>query len=210
MAYAYIEQPWSGRRLTGLFGAIAVNVGFIVGISSGLSFQVPIVDPPRIIADIIDTVVDKPPEVIPQPLVPDPPPPIHVEKPEVVIEFPPELTDTPMVAVTVDPAPMHQAPAPIAHTQLQADPRHPLAQPIYPPTAIRRNQQGVVTLLIYVLPDGRVGDLRIKRSSGFPLLDEAAVAAAREGWRFRPATQGGAPVAAWGQYAVTFQLTGQD
>jgi hypothetical protein len=30
--------------------------------------------------------------------------------------------------------------------------------------------------------------------------------AALGGWRFKPATQDGTPIAAWGRYAVTFSL----
>ncbi len=62
-------------------------------------------------------------------------------------------------------------------------------------------------LLIYVLPNGLVADVKIERSSGFPLLDNAAVRKARAAWSFLPATSGsGQAIAAWGTYDVRFEL----
>ena len=89
-------------------------------------------------------------------------------------------------------------------TQLQV--AKTLTPPMYPPASIRRNEQGTVRLLLYVLPNGRVSQVKIDRSSGFPLLDKAAATAAMRDWTFKPATQGGTPIAAWGTYAVTFTL----
>jgi protein TonB len=47
----------------------------------------------------------------------------------------------------------------------------------YPRTAIRRNWSGTVEVVFWVEPDGRVYDVRMKRSSGRSVLDEAALAA---------------------------------
>jgi protein TonB len=46
-----------------------------------------------------------------------------------------------------------------------------------------------VELLIGLLSDGSVRTVEIGRSSGYPRLDEAAMAAART-WRFNPRTGG--------------------
>ena len=207
MAHAYAEQPWSGGRLVGLLGAIAVNVALIAAISGGLRFNVEdVVLPPKI--TLVPVVSEPEPEPLPVP-VPQPviePMPQEVFQPPVLDEIVLAPAEVPvMIPTAADPLPPQPTAPPVA-TQLQADPRYPLAQPIYPPWSIRRGEQGVVTLLIYVKPDGRVGDVRIKRSSGFLKLDEAAVMAARKDWRFQPATQGGAAVAAWGVYAVSFEL----
>lgn len=92
-------------------------------------------------------------------------------------------------------------------TAPRVDPRYPLTQPEYPPSSIRQGEVGTVTLLIYVLPNGRVADAKVSRSSGFTRLDAAAVREAKRSWRFVPATSDGTPVADWGTYAVTFRLT---
>jgi bla regulator protein BlaR1 len=70
------------------------------------------------------------------------------------------------------------------------------AKPNYPRESLRNEHTGTVTLNFKISADGKVEDSNINKSSGHPLLDEAA----REGiskCQFRPATQGGKPVPAW-------------
>ena len=59
-------------------------------------------------------------------------------------------------------------------------------KPKYPSAARRAGQQGTVTLSFTVGTSGNVTSVRIAKSSGHPLLDNAALAAIRR-WRFRPA-----------------------
>ncbi len=75
--------------------------------------------------------------------------------------------------------------------------------PAYPPAAARRHQMGTVGLWLYVAADGFVDRVKVIKSSGYPLLDQAAVARLRT-WHFTPATQGGAPVSSIYKIAVTF------
>ena len=65
--------------------------------------------------------------------------------------------------------------------------------PIYPIEATRRGQQGTVTLLIHVSPLGVSLGAGVLQSSGYPLLDRAALDAITT-WRFRPAVRNGTPV----------------
>lgn len=92
-------------------------------------------------------------------------------------------------------------------TAVAMDPRHPLTQPPYPPGSIRDNEQGNADVEVYVLPNGRVGEARIVRSTGFERLDRAALEEARRYWRFTPATRDGTPVAQWHRLRVVFKLT---
>ena len=66
-------------------------------------------------------------------------------------------------------------------------------EPIYPPGAERAGQQGVVKLRVTVAVDGTVAALRLEKSSGFPLLDNSALATVRY-WRFTPGRRGGSSV----------------
>ncbi|HEX4350983.1 MAG TPA: TonB family protein [Verrucomicrobiae bacterium] len=59
-------------------------------------------------------------------------------------------------------------------------------EPVYPEQARRRHQEGLVLLAVTVTAQGRTGRVEIKKSSGFPLLDNAAVQAVRD-WEFQPA-----------------------
>lgn len=65
--------------------------------------------------------------------------------------------------------------------------------PAYPSRA--RGAQGTVRLRVAVGADGSVEGIAVAASSGNALLDEAALAAVRA-WRFAPAREGGAAVAA--------------
>lgn len=78
-------------------------------------------------------------------------------------------------------------------------------KPEYPAEAKRARQQGVVLLLVDVTAEGRVSDLRLSRSSGFPTLDQAAMAAVRH-WTFEPALAMGLPVPSRPEVPVRFSL----
>jgi protein TonB len=76
------------------------------------------------------------------------------------------------------------------------DPERACAKPVYPTMSRRLNEAGVVTLLMLIDVNGRVVDARVKSSSGYPRLDQAA----REtviSCHFKPATVDGRPNAAW-------------
>jgi TonB family protein len=68
--------------------------------------------------------------------------------------------------------------------------------PIYPRAAARRGEQGVTGVLIHLAQNGRVDDVKLERSSGYPLLDKAALDAFRR-WRFAPLAPGTAPRGRW-------------
>src|SRR5690606_39339980 len=82
------------------------------------------------------------------------------------------------------------------------DSRRVLSQPQYPPQMIREGAEGTVLLSIYILADGRVGEVQLDRSSGHTKLDESAMREARR-WRFVPGTSDGRPMAMWKQVPVT-------
>jgi protein TonB len=78
-------------------------------------------------------------------------------------------------------------------------------KPGYPPEARRAGQQGVVILAVQVTVGGRPANVEVSRSSGFPLLDAAALQAVRR-WTFEPARTLGIPVAARVEIPVRFDL----
>lgn len=78
-------------------------------------------------------------------------------------------------------------------------------EPVYPRASRRLHQEGRVLLSVHVLQTGAVGDIQLKRSSGFPLLDDAALTAVRA-WRFVPAKRAGEPVAYWYVLPIDFSL----
>jgi TonB family protein len=78
--------------------------------------------------------------------------------------------------------------------------------PPYPREAKRLKQEGRVLLEAVVDPRGRIVRLRIKESSGFDLLDEAAEKAVTR-WRFRPARLAGVPIESVVEVPIRFELT---
>ncbi len=78
-------------------------------------------------------------------------------------------------------------------------------RPEYPENARVKGWEGTVKLQILVNTEGRVEDVRVVSSSGYGELDAAAQRTVRS-WRFSPALQKGAPVAAWATLPVVFDL----
>lgn len=131
---------------------------------------------------------------------------------------PPDIADLPKpgepreqfeVKAIVRPTATDQPPAPAAAPrQAKVDALPELRQsirPDYPRAARLRGEQGDVTVEIDVSAAGTVADVRVVGSSGFPLLDEAAVAAVRPA-RFTPAKSAGAPVPSAARLTLTFRL----
>ncbi|MDI1238953.1 MAG: energy transducer TonB [Polaromonas sp.] len=86
-----------------------------------------------------------------------------------------------------------------------ARPEKPLS-PEYPARAKRLEQEGLVMVSLRVLASGVVTDAQVRSSSGYVLLDEAALHYLRDA-KFVPARdQSGAPVDSLVQIPVSFVL----
>jgi len=77
--------------------------------------------------------------------------------------------------------------------------------PRYPRTARRRGAQGTVVLSVYVDEQGRAANLWIFESSGYRVLDNAALEAVKK-WSFEPGRKGDTRVAMWVNVPVRFEL----
>ena len=77
--------------------------------------------------------------------------------------------------------------------------------PVYPRRALDLGQEGTVTLHARVAPDGLPGELKVVESSGYRLLDLAALAAVKT-WEFEPARADGSTVASWVRVPVRFVI----
>ncbi len=78
-------------------------------------------------------------------------------------------------------------------------------KPPYPALSRRYGDQGTVMLRVLVKADGTAGEVQVKSSSGFPLLDESAKTTVQT-WRFNPATSDGKPVDEWFLVPIPFKL----
>ncbi len=112
--------------------------------------------------------------------------------------IPPPLPSAPHM-VLKDPPPSEKG-------ILFAQPRYAEnPKPHYPKEAKRKGYQGEVLLRVEVLSNGTVGEIEIKRSSGYEILDRSALAAVKE-WKFIPAKRGETTIPVWVSIPIAFQL----
>jgi periplasmic protein TonB len=158
---------------------------------------------------------------VPEPVVPEDPLPVmrpDVQRPDIpqlpmpepqipVDDLAPTITAelVPVDELPSQPQSGSALPVPIIASP-QIDPRRPLSRPPYPPEVIRLNGEGSAVVEIYVMENGRVGDARIVKSSGFEALDRATLNEAKRNWRLKPGTRDGVPVAQWHRLTVAFRL----
>jgi len=160
-----------------------------------------------------------PPQPEPKPVVVAPPPivqPMAAPKPEEKPMPPPP----PKPEMTLPkPKPTPPPPPPVAPPVIVPPPKPnpqeyiPVTQPtyavqaahIYPPEAARRHQQGTVVLMLYINGSGTLDKVEIVKSSGFPLLDAAAIREMKLS-KFEPAMDGAIPVRSRAQASVTYRL----
>jgi protein TonB len=79
------------------------------------------------------------------------------------------------------------------------------APPRYPEQARRNGWEGTVLLELNVAENGAVVDVRVVESSGYAVLDAAAVTAIRQ-WKGQPARRNGQPVTTHERLPVRFRL----
>ena len=210
------QSGFSGKLRPPLFGASLVLHGLII---ASLLVLWDRIDPPRPTAVVAVELV----YAAGQPVAarPDPPEPEAVERVETEI-VKQEVEATVLAEASIIPRPQRKPKLrpvqkiPVSNAghggaALQTLPQHvgaglSNAPPHYPYNAQRQSQQGQVVLRVQVSAVGEVARLSVLRSSGYRLLDDAAVKAVR-GWRFTPASRGNSQVAAALDVPISFKLT---
>lgn len=103
------------------------------------------------------------------------------------------------------PAAAPSAPAAFQPARL-ASPGGTCTAPPFPPLARRRGLQGTVILKIEILQNGNHGQIVIQQSSGYSLLDEAAIAAVKSSCRFQAARRGDQTLVSWVSIPYVFKI----
>jgi protein TonB len=158
-------------------------------------------------------VIEKPPEPKKEPPKPKPkkiPKPVEQPKPKELPKLPepaqpseqainvPQGTGEPGPATDAEPEEPQVIPPSVDKSKKNK-------QPTYPRQSRRKGEEGTVLLEVLVLPNGEVDDVRIKKSSGFPKLDKAAVHAVKK-WKDSPAKLGNDNIKYWHLQSVTFVM----
>lgn len=163
----------------------------------------PAAPPPE--AKPVETVKTPAPVVAPPPLVQMPAPPVQVATSPAPA---PQVAVASSVTAPGPSAPQAAPPAiesmgDMSSTMIQAVP------PGYPMESRRRQEEGVVVLMVLLGIDGRVSDISVSRSSGYGRLDNAALSAVRR-WRWSPTRRGGRAVMVRGLVEIPFVLQGRE
>jgi periplasmic protein TonB len=159
---------------------------------------------------MIEEVKDEKKEPPPPPPKMEVAPPPFVPPPEVAIDLPVENTNTTAITATTK-APPKVAPPPVKVERVAATripKRDGSDNPEYPPQSKRAGEEGLCVLTITVTDAGRVENVVLKQSSGFPRLDEAAIKhLQRQGWRFKPAMENGKAISSTLDVPVRWKIT---
>jgi protein TonB len=102
-----------------------------------------------------------------------------------------------------------QRPTPVATSKTANVPQPVVIRntpPIYPETARRAGWEGRVTVRVEVSADGSPMSVALQKSSGYGVLDQAALRAVKS-WRFQPRTMGGVAMAGTVDVPVNFTLS---
>lgn len=84
------------------------------------------------------------------------------------------------------PPPVQQPPAKPVQFNPHAAGEGSFADPQYPSIALRNHYEGTAIIEIAVDASGRITETKVFKSSGFPVLDEAALSVVKNRWRFPP------------------------
>jgi len=78
-------------------------------------------------------------------------------------------------------------------------------KPVYPQEARKKGYQGEVLLRVEVLSNGQVGQVEVKRSSGYEVLDQSALTTVKR-WKFIPGRKGEIAIPVWVNIPIKFEL----
>jgi protein TonB len=164
----------------------------------------PMTPSPPIVAQ---TPAPRPPQTAPRRDVPRQSRPMATFDEAVVARVPPTgqqhpsppaaANSIPRTADTANPPPRPSRAASVRYGQNPA--------PAYPSEARRHGWEGTVLLLVEILENGRPERITVKQSSGYSVLDEAALGAVRR-WTFIPAQRDGQPIRSLAEVPIVFSL----
>lgn len=186
------------ERLAGLAAVVALHAAVLHAL---WGHRIAVL-PDEVATLFVDTIT------LPPPAPKEPPKPARLERPrpaekpqtqQLVAEAPVVSAAEPVAPPPPPAAPVETAPVeaagPVALGAELAVTCPERSAPAYPPLSRRRGEEGKVVLRVELDEEGRVSTARVATASGFPRLDEAALAAVKT-WRCNPARRDGQPVRA--------------
>ncbi|MDB6062857.1 MAG: hypothetical protein JWM78_2960 [Verrucomicrobiaceae bacterium] len=207
----YKTRKSFSQQFGGLGFVIVLHIVAIYFVASGLAHKAV-----ESIAGPIETKVIEEAKPKQEELPPPPPklqtPPPYVPPPDldVAIEAAPTTASHAIAAVsTTKPVAAPPPSAPVADVAPRFDAKsraNAFPESEYPDQSRRLGEEGEVIISVLVQADGKIGDGKIEKSSGFERLDKAALDYYMRRGKFLPGTKDGQPIAAWKSIKVTFNL----
>jgi protein TonB len=204
-AYAH-DNSFFSRRAVVFIVIVGLHIGIAVMFATGLAQKIVEVVAPPIETNLIEEVQQRE-----EPPPPPPPeferPPIEVPPPEVTIDIP---IDTTTAITDVTDKPIVQkgppTPPPPPRAVVKATAKFPSSDEFYPPSSIRLEEEGAVTVRYCVGPNGKLAEVpTVTQSSRSARLDDAAVKLAKAG-RFKPGSIDGVATTDCSSFRVKFEL----
>ncbi len=190
----------SSRRVAIIGGVALLHVAVVYAIVTGMAGAVLTAVPKIMEAQVIvPQAQPKSEPVPPKPILKtvDVPTAVSIPKPDIAIDNSQPTPLNVQTAPTDTPPPADTAASSVGST-------HTI--PPYPIEARTAGHQGTVLLTLTISPQGDVVAAGVLQSSGFPELDQSAIAWVTSHWKYKPAVQGGAPVTSQARAAVRFDL----
>jgi len=205
-----VDRPAGSGRYASALVVLGLHAALIGGLMSHRLIPVPM----EAATLFVNFIAPPAPQQAEAPRQPVPPKPRAIEKPQprqlvaeapvtAPAEFvaPPPPKATPVIEAPAMPLPV----APVAlsgELSLVCPERTP---PTYPALSLRRGESGTTILHVELGADGRVTTATVETGSGYPRLDEAALATVKT-WRCQPPRRNGQPTAAIARQPFKFVL----
>lgn len=205
--YYATKRTNNKQRVLGVAGVVVAfsAAGYALANGFGIIENKPPLETEVVMIEEVVEVEDEPPP--PPPVDVDlPPPPPQVILPDFVFDTPPPQENA---VRQVQAVPTPRPPPPPAPAAKPAPPALPPVRPRadqnrfaklliedYPSAALRKKQEGDVTLSMCMSADGRASDVKVIKSSGVDALDDAAVRGIPK-LRFTPAKDSSGKPVAW-------------
>jgi TonB family protein len=173
----------------------------IIGLKAPKVVQKPLSEPVEVVP-VIFTPPEEPPKTEPEvkPDEQEPPQETTAETPQVVTVVAAADASSVAFAVPVQgavaiasaahlatpPPPVTQAPPKPTQFNAASAGGGVFPDPDYPSAALRNRYQGTVIIEFTIDTQGQVTSAKVQKTSGFSVLDEAALAVVRDRWRFAP------------------------
>ena len=219
---AYADQQMSGNRVVAIIIVALIHIALGYALVTGLAYNAV----QKVVERVTTIDVEEPPppepedEPPPPPEdVPDtaPPPPVAPAPPINIAPAPPPLRTTPTIPPPSPPAlrippPAPPAPPPPPSMARAASPDGlnrwaARIQGDYPSSALRREEQGTVSMRITVGTNGRVEACAVTGSSGSSALDDAACRGMQRYARYNPALNAaGDPISSTTSQSIRYVL----